>query len=182
LKLRTLANRRDDIQLDNSTVPTRTFSIRPATTNDADAILHCLSAAFEPYRDRYTPDAFRDTVLSVDTIHDRLASMSVLVAVTPAGEVIGTIASQVTSDDEGHLRGMAVSPSSHGAGVADALLDAAERGVRSQRCSHISLDTTAPLLRAVRFYERNGYRASGRVRDFFGMPIFEYVKVLSDLP
>ena len=39
-------------------------------------------------------------------------------------------------------------------------------------------DTTEPLRPAVRFYERNGYRASGRVTDFFGMPIFEYVKRL----
>jgi len=38
-------------------------------------------------------------------------------------------------------------------------------------------DTTEPLRPAVRFYERNGYRASGRVTDF-GMPLFEYVKRL----
>ncbi len=27
-------------------------------------------------------------------------------------------------------------------------------------------------------YEKNGYRASGRVADFFGMPLFQYVKPL----
>ena len=31
---------------------------------------------------------------------------------------------------------------------------------------------------AIRFYERNGYVASGRVGDFFGMPLYEYLKPL----
>jgi hypothetical protein len=28
----------------------------------------------------------------------------------------------------------------------------------------------------MRFYERHGYRRSGRVQDFFGMPLIEYAK------
>lgn len=155
---------------------TPSISIRAATPEDADAILNCLRTAFEPYRDDYTPGGYRDTVLAPDTIHQRLASMSVLVAVSPAGEVVGTIAGQVTSQHEGHLRGMAVLPNWQGLGVADHLLDAAERHLLDQKCSRISLDTTRPLRRATRFYERHGFRASGRVTDFFGMPLFEYVK------
>jgi hypothetical protein len=31
------------------------FVIRPASTEDAPAILQCLRAAFEPYRSQYTP-------------------------------------------------------------------------------------------------------------------------------
>lgn len=62
-------------------------SIRRATTADAGGILNCLHAAFEPYRDRYTPDAFSDTVLTPVTIQLRLAAMAVFVAVTPAGEI-----------------------------------------------------------------------------------------------
>jgi putative acetyltransferase len=103
------------------------------------------------------------------------------VAVTPDGEVVGTIASQRASDAEGHLRGMAVLPAWHGAGVADALLNAADHSLRARGCARISLDTTAPLARAVRFYERHGFRASGRVGDFFGMPLFEYIKEPSEL-
>ena len=44
-------------------------------------------------------------------------------------------------------------------------------------CSLVTLDTTEPLERATRFYEKHGYRLSGRVSEFFGMPLFEYVKV-----
>ena len=153
--------------------------IRKATPADAGAILECLRSAFEPYRSRYTPDGYRDTTLTAETIHERLASMSVLVAVNPDGEIVGTIACGVASPGVGHLRGMAVLPTWQGAGVAALLLEAAERELRDKGCSLVTLDTTEPLERARRFYEKHGYRPSGRVSEFFGMPLVEYVKALS---
>ena len=33
--------------------------------------------------------------------------------------------------------------------------------------------------RAKRFYESNGYRLSGTVTDFFGMPLHEFVKEMT---
>jgi hypothetical protein len=42
----------------------------------------------------------------------------------------------------------------------------------------VTLDTTAPLVRAIRFYERHGYVRSGAVTDFFGMPLYEFRKGL----
>jgi predicted N-acetyltransferase YhbS len=156
-----------------------TVSIRKATPGDAGAIRDCLRSAFEPYRNRYTPEAYRDTTLTAETIHDRLASMSVLVAVNPSGDVVGTIATAIEDAGVGHLRGMAVLPAWQGAGVAASLLDAAERELRDKRCSLVTLDTTEPLQRATRFYVKHGYRASGKVGDFFGMRLFEYVKSLS---
>jgi ribosomal protein S18 acetylase RimI-like enzyme len=152
--------------------------VRRATSNDAEAILDCLHAAFEPYRTRYTPEGYRDTTLTPEAIRERLASMSVLVAVAAEGKIVGTIASAIAEGGVGHLRGMAVQPAWQGAGVAAMLLDAAERELRAKRCSCVTLDTTEPLERATRFYEKHGYRASGRVSDFYGMPLFEYVKDL----
>jgi GNAT superfamily N-acetyltransferase len=107
----------------------------------------------------------------------RLASMNVLVAVAIDGRVIGTIATSFR-DDTGHVRGMAVRPEWQGKGVADQLLATAEQHLRQHRCARVTLDTTAPLQRAISFYERHGYDASGRVTDFFGMPLYEYVKEL----
>jgi ribosomal protein S18 acetylase RimI-like enzyme len=127
------------------------LSIRHAVAGDGHAILDCLRCAFEPYRNNYTPAAFRDTVLTPGTIADRLASMSVLVAVATDGAIVGTIASQVTGSDEGHLRGMAVLPQWQAQGVADRLLAAAERELCDRHCSRVTLDTTEPLRRAVRF-------------------------------
>lgn len=154
------------------------FSIRSATAEDAEAILSCLTLAFEPFRADYTSDAYRDTVPTLDAFHARLASMCVLVAVSANGEIVGTVAAQRSTPNEGHLRGMAVRPDWQGAGVADRLLEAAERTLLDWNCSRVSLDTTEPLQRAIRFYLRHGFRASGRVTDFFGMPLFEYLKIL----
>ncbi len=154
------------------------YSIRGANAEDADGILECLRAAFEPYEPRYTSDAYRDTVLTPDTLRERFECMSILVAVMPAGDVIGTIACQVTSPDEGHLRGMAILPRYQGTGIADALLAAAEHDLQDAHCVRVTLDTVEPLRRAIRFYERHGYRPSGRAVDFFGMPLYEYVKTL----
>jgi ribosomal protein S18 acetylase RimI-like enzyme len=153
------------------------FSIRRATSNDAAGILACLASAFEPYRRSYTSGAYSDTVLDSQTLNDRLRSMSVFVAVTESGEIAGTIACQRVSDDEGHLRGMAVLPHWQGHRIADQLLRAAEAELQD-KCARITLDTTEPLQRAMKFYEKHGYRRSGRVTDFFGMTLFEYIKIL----
>jgi ribosomal protein S18 acetylase RimI-like enzyme len=155
------------------------ITIRKATQADAQAILACLGAAFEPYRNGYAPAAFTDTVLTPETIQQRLDSMCIFVAVNEAGDIVGTIASSVIGEGEGHLRGMAVLPAWQGRGAAEKLLRAAEDELSERKCSRITLDTTEPLQRAMRFYERHGYRRSGNVTDFFGMPLHEYVRDLA---
>jgi GNAT superfamily N-acetyltransferase len=152
------------------------FHIRKAAARDAEAILSCLAAAFAAYREQYTPAGFADTVLTKSSIQEHLRKMCVLVAVSE-GEVIGTIGCKVTGK-EGHLRRMAVVPSWQGTNTASALVQAAETELRNHQCKFITLDTTEPLKRAIRFYQKCGFSASGRVSDFFGMPLYEYVKSL----
>ena len=153
------------------------FTIRPAVAADAPVVLACLHEAFEPYRGFYSADGFRDTTLDEQTVHQRLREMHVLVALTPGGEVVGTVGGAV-HEREGHIRGMCVRPNLAGSGAAQALLDAIEAYLRSAGCRRLTLDTTEPLQRAMRFYERNGYARTGRVGDFFGMPLIEYGKSL----
>jgi GNAT superfamily N-acetyltransferase len=157
---------------------TEELLIRSADRNDAPGILACLASAFAPYRDSYTPQAFDDTVSTPAALEARLATMQIYVAVTEAGVIAGTIACSRVDREEGHLRGMAVHPDWHGRSVAQALLRAAENRLLAAGCTRISLDTTAPLQRAIRFYERNGFRPSGKITDFFGMSLYEYVKPL----
>lgn len=162
-----------------------------ADSKDSQGILACLAEAFAPYRDSYTPEGYADTVLSPYTLARRMETMTIFVAVTAEGEMVGTVACAgvihaLRSPDhpisgspdsiEGHLRGMSVRTSWQGAGVAEKLLESAEEELRSQGCSRITLDTTLPLERAMRFYEKHGYRRSGREQDFFGMVLVEYVK------
>jgi ribosomal protein S18 acetylase RimI-like enzyme len=153
-------------------------SVRRARAGDCASISRCLGVAFEPYRATYTEGAFADTVLTPEKVRERIATMSLFVAVDQAGDVVGTIGCSVVGEGGGHVRGMAVDPRFQGRGVADLLLGTVERELMERGCTRVSLDTTAPLEQAVRFYERNGFRASGKVTDFFGMPLFEYVKVL----
>jgi ribosomal protein S18 acetylase RimI-like enzyme len=153
-------------------------TIRRASAADAQGILDCLRLAFEPHRERYTPAGYADTVLGPATIHQRLAAMTVLVATSDAREIVGTIGCHASAAGEGHIRGMAVLPSCQGTGVAQRLLDAALAELRARGCARVTLDTTEPLRRAIRFYQRNGFRPSGVVGDFFGMPLFEYVRTL----
>ena len=91
-------------------------------------------------------------------------------------EIIGTVACNLVSPEEGHIRGMAVLPSWQGARIAQQLLERAEAELVAQKRVRITLDTTEPLKRAISFYQRNGFRPSGQVSDFFGMPLYEYVK------
>ena len=150
--------------------------IRRAVAADEDGILRCLAAAFQKYRADYTAEAFADTVLNPELLAARLQHMQVLVAVSPEG-IVGTVAASSTADD-GHLRGMAVLPDRQGSGLASKLLHAIETWLGDNGCKVVTLDTTLPLKAAIRFYEKSGYQKSGKVSNFFGMPLLEYVKKL----
>ena len=136
--------------------PPHEFAIRPARVEDAAAIRQCLRAAFEAYRSQYTLQGYLDTVVTPETLLQRLTSMTVLVAVDVQDNVVGTIGGVVVSSSEGHLRGMAVRPHWHGRRIAQRLLEAIEKHLITKGCARISLDTTEPLQRAMRFYEDMG--------------------------
>jgi GNAT superfamily N-acetyltransferase len=137
-----------------------------------------LRAAFEPYQHLYTPAGYEDTVMTPETLGRRLEAMTIFVARDQAGMIIGTIGGH-GQGHEGHIRGMAVIPEWQGRGVADRLLATIEAVLAAAGCSIVTLDTTAPLVRAIHFYERSGYRSSGAISDFFSMPLYEYQKRLT---
>jgi len=161
--------------------PTPASKIQPAVEADGHAVLACLAQAFAPYRQCYSAEAFLNTTLCLETLKYRMKNMLVLVAVNQSdGLIVGTVAYNVVNPEEGHLRGMAVLSDWQGAGIAWQLLQHAEAELRLRQCSRVTLDTTAPLKRAIQFYERNGYRLSGKITDFYGMPLFEYEKNWSE--
>src|SRR5262245_449446 len=155
--------------------------IRQAGSADGDGILGCLSAAFEAYRDRYTPAAFADTVLDPGRLSERMMKMNIFVA-HESGGIVGTIAAASVDAHEGHLRGMAVLPHRQHDGVGRRLLRRALDDLAVKGCRRVTLHTTEPLERAARFYESAGFFRTGRVQDFFGMPIREYAMSLDDRP
>ena len=158
--------------------PESKFVIRKAVEDDLPGILHCLRTAFEPYRTQYTPEAFQDTVLSVETLATRFRSMAIFVAKQEDGQIAGTIGYRLVSPTHGHIRGMAVLPECRGIGVAQNLLDAVQDELRAQGGERVTLNTTKPLERAIAFYRKNGFQPTGATRDFFGMTLYEYEKRL----
>jgi N-acetylglutamate synthase-like GNAT family acetyltransferase len=112
----------------------RHFTITRATISDADGIVDCLRAAFEPYRQQYTPAAYADTVMTAESAQQRIQTMNVLVARDERGALVGTVGAAVHAP-EGHIRGMAVLPAAQGSGLADQLI----KGIRlncSQQAVH----------------------------------------------
>jgi N-acetylglutamate synthase-like GNAT family acetyltransferase len=108
-------------------------SIQKATSADASGIFACLSAAFEVHRDSYTPAALADTILTAEILQGRFQEVTVFVATEESGEIVGTIACGVVNPDEGHIRGMAASPTSRGSRVGARLLTHAESHSRQRK-------------------------------------------------
>jgi ribosomal protein S18 acetylase RimI-like enzyme len=154
------------------------ITVRRARESDAAGVSACLESAFAPFRAQYTCLAYEDTVPDPDEVRVRMQHMAVYVAGVPEADVVATLASSANGK-EGHLRGMAVLPAWQGHFIADHLLRSVEDELVEAGCDRLTLDTTLPLRRAIRFYERNGFAPSGRVTDFYGMPLYEYVKRLS---
>ena len=150
------------------------FTIRAAASGDGEAIVECLALAFAPYQQAYTRDAFLDTVLTAKTVLERMSQMSIFVATNESGKVVGTIACKVMENGRGHLRGMAVRPEFQGSGLSGRLLNTAEEELRRSGCIRITLNTTEPLKRATRFYQKYAFQPTGTIGSFFGMSLFEY--------
>jgi GNAT superfamily N-acetyltransferase len=151
--------------------------VRRAGMHDVEAVRACLAMAFAPYRADYTPGAYAETVPAEEAIQGRISELDVFIAVCD-GDIVGTIGLDRSGAGQGHLRGMAVLPAWQGTPVASQLLEAAVTEARRSGCRLITLDTTEPLQRAIRFYRRHGFVPTPRVSDFFGMRLLEYMRVL----
>ena len=155
------------------------FTIRLATIKDVKAVHEVLLAAFEEYRSYYSPEGFADTILSEERAKDRIKETNVYVAVNQHGKIIGTIGWEKLNESEGHIRGMGVIPSQQGRkGPAVSLLRQVERDAQLESCKILTLDTTEILKRAQNFYEKNGFKKTGKIGDFFGSIIYEFAKTL----
>ncbi|MFX0058599.1 MAG: GNAT family N-acetyltransferase [Candidatus Hodarchaeota archaeon] len=153
------------------------YIIRRANVSDAQAIHKVLLAAFEEFRFYYSTEGFIDTVLSEQKAIDRINQMNVYVAVDWNANVIGTIGWERINNEEGHIRGMAVVPNWQGKNSpAAALLKEVKDDARSKGCSILTLDTTKILQRAQNFYQKHGFRKTGKTGDFYGSVIYEYAK------
>lgn len=156
------------------------FIIRKALTNDAKGIHEVLLAAFEEFRHFYTPEGFKDTVMSEEDVLKRMKDMTMYVATDKDQTIIGTIGWQKISKKETHIRGMAVHPKWQGKkSPAAILLHTVENDAITEGCTILTLDTTAVLKRARNFYNKHGFNETGKTGNFFGSVIYKYIKYLN---
>jgi GNAT superfamily N-acetyltransferase len=94
------------------------------------------------------------------------------------GAVVGTV-SVVPRGESLYLRGMAVLPAARGRGLGEALLSRVEEFAAAHGYERLWLSTTPFLSRAIRLYERAGFRRSDDgPHELFGTPLFTMEKAL----
>jgi ribosomal protein S18 acetylase RimI-like enzyme len=151
--------------------------IRVATPEDAAAVAMVLCQAFVEYEALYTPEGLAATTPSSDQIRQRLSEGPTWVAIQNVA-VVGTV-SAVLKGKGAYVRSMAILPNQRGQGLGQRLLQAAESFAREQDSEYMFLSTTPFLTRAIRLYERYGFRRNDDgPHDLFGTPLFTMSKVL----
>jgi ribosomal protein S18 acetylase RimI-like enzyme len=149
--------------------------IRLATTNDAEAIASLLLESFVEYESLYTPEGFAATAITREQIVDRMGEGPVWVAVRDQ-VIVGTV-SVVAKAESLYIRGMAVLPAARGQQIGEVLLTHIEEFAATGACRRLFLSTTPFLDRAIRLYERFGFRRTSEgPHELFGTPLFTMEK------
>ncbi len=153
------------------------MELRLAGPDDASAIAAVLLEAFIDYKPLYTDEGFAATTPKSQEVLARLQEGPLWVAVS-AGEIVGT-ASAVLKSQALYIRGMAVLPVARGRRIGELLLECVERHAIEQNCRRLFLSTTPFLDRAIRLYERFGFRRTNEgPHDLFGTPLFTMQKLV----
>lgn len=151
--------------------------MRLAGPGDAARIASVLSASFSEYKASYTPGGYAATVLDAGEIGGRFGEGPVWVA-SLAGEVVGTV-SVVDRGDALYVRSMAVVPAARGRRVGESLLRRVESYARERGRARLVLSTTPFLRRAIRLYEKFGFKRNGDgPHELAGTPLFTMEKIL----
>lgn len=95
-------------------------------------------------------------------------------------KIVGTV-SVVPKDGSLYIRGMAILPAARGGRIGELLLKQIESFAVEHSYQRLSLSTTPFLSRAIRLYEKFGFRRNGEgPHDLFGTPLVTMEKILED--
>jgi N-acetylglutamate synthase-like GNAT family acetyltransferase len=100
------------------------LSIRNAQINDINSIKEILDKSFEPYKKKYTKDAYNTTVLSCDELKKRIirSDFRVLV-ITFKYQIVGTTSISMKNDKILNIRSMAVLQKFQNRGIGTYILN-----------------------------------------------------------
>ncbi len=77
--------------------------------------------------------------------------------------------------DEGYINNVAVDPSFRRRGIAGALLDALEARCRALSLAFATLEVRAGNTPAIALYQKHGYRAVGKRKNYYEKPVEDAV-------
>jgi putative acetyltransferase len=150
--------------------------IRRARPADAAAIAEVLQQAFAEFEALYTPQGFAATTPDRHQVAVRLDEGPGWVALRE-GQIVGTASAILKDGQSLYVRGVAVTPSVRGEGLAKLLMNEVESFAKQNACSRMFLTTTPFLESAIRLYERLGFIRDG-ADDLFGTPLIRMEKRL----
>lgn len=151
--------------------------IQLALEVDAPAIASVLHDSFIDYKPLYTPCGFEATALTVEQVKDRMREGPVWIVLRD-GLIVATGAA-VQKEAGLYIRGMAVSPEARGERMGELLLLEIEKFANENGIRRLFLSTTPFLARAIRLYEKWGFRRTGEgPSDLLGTPLFTMEKIL----
>jgi GNAT superfamily N-acetyltransferase len=152
--------------------------IRIATQEDIPIIAAILRESFVAYEPLYTPGGYAATTPTADQITARFHEGPVWVALLN-NDIVGTVAAAPRPAGL-YVRSMAVVPAARGHNIGTLLLEEIERYARANNHTRLYLSTTPYLDRAIRLYERFGFRRTNDgPHDLFGTPLFTMGKLLN---
>jgi GNAT superfamily N-acetyltransferase len=169
------------------------WTLRPATLADAELLARAVSEGFATYREfapsDWEPPSFEH---ELELLEKGLPAPDVwaLLAEGPAGELAGHVAirsaatTAVSPSDEpglAHFWQLFVQPAYQGTGLARVLHDEALREAGERGHLALRLFAAAGQSRARRFYEREGWVATGPpfFLDGFDLDVVEYRRELT---
>lgn len=152
-------------------------AIRDATTDDLDALVTIEQACFDS--DRLSRRQFR---------HMLTRAHSTVLAAAPAGDPATVTGYVIVLFHRGtalaRLYSIAVAPAARRAGIATALIDAAENAALQRGCPFLRLEVRDDNTAAIRRYEAHGYYRFGEKSAYYedGSRALRYEKRLSAMP
>jgi peroxiredoxin/GNAT superfamily N-acetyltransferase len=169
------------------------FDFRRTTPADAPLVAETLTACFATYPEWAPGWTDEGAAGRPERLAERLAADDVWSLLAfEGGEVAGHVSiaerspSPLLAPPPGHAKlwQIFVRPRWQGSGLATRLVRAAEREAIERGFAFIALWTPRDHARARRFYEREGWRASGREQDEspLRLPLVEYVRQLLPAP
>jgi ribosomal protein S18 acetylase RimI-like enzyme len=141
------------------------FEIRKLTAEEWENVRALRLEALTLHPEAFSADLERDTAFAPELWRERLAAGRTFGAFVD-GELAGMVAwipggSRKTAHT-GEIGGMYLRESARGSGAAAALMEAALNDAAAQ-LQQITLTVNADNARAIRFYEKHGFRTVGRI-------------------